>query len=94
MRNRSMNKLTFGTVLFAASLGLGAPAQEWTDDQLLDQYRYIKAAFDGDESDYLDSDDNVAELITGDHPSRARRHRRGRCRGSHRAGAAVKGQSG
>ena len=31
--------------------------------QLIDQYRYVKAEFGGDESDYLDSDENVAVLI-------------------------------
>ncbi|MET0696338.1 MAG: hypothetical protein ABWZ58_02815 [Acidimicrobiia bacterium] len=36
---------------------------EWTDDELIDQYRYVKAEFGGDESDYLDSDENVAVLI-------------------------------
>ena len=39
------------------------PIVEWTDDELIDQYRYVKAAFGGDESDYLDSDENVAVLI-------------------------------
>ena len=39
------------------------PIAEWTDDQLIDQYRYVKAEFGGDESDYLDSDDNVAVLL-------------------------------
>jgi hypothetical protein len=39
------------------------PIAEWTDDELIDQYRYVKAAFGGDESDYLDRDENVAVLI-------------------------------
>ena len=39
------------------------PISEWTDDEVIDQYRYVKAAFAGDESDYLDSDDNVAVLL-------------------------------
>jgi hypothetical protein len=36
---------------------------EWTDDELIDQYRYVKAEFGGDESDYLDTNENVAVLI-------------------------------
>ena len=39
------------------------PIAEWTDDELIDQYRYVKAEFGGDESDYLDSDANVAVLL-------------------------------
>ena len=38
-------------------------SSEWTDNELIDQYRYVKAEFGGDESDYLDSDENVAVLI-------------------------------
>jgi hypothetical protein len=39
------------------------PVEDWTDDELIDQYRYIKAEFGGDDSEYLDNDDNVAALI-------------------------------
>jgi hypothetical protein len=39
------------------------PIADWTDDELIDQYRYVKSAFAGDESDYLDSDDNIAVLL-------------------------------
>jgi hypothetical protein len=39
------------------------PISEWTDDELIDQYRSVKAEFGGDESDYLDSDENVAVLL-------------------------------
>jgi hypothetical protein len=39
------------------------PIAEWTDDELIDHYRYVKAEFGGDESDYLDSDENVAVLL-------------------------------
>ncbi len=39
------------------------PVEDWTDDELIDQYRYIKAEFGGGDSDYLDNDDNVAALI-------------------------------
>jgi len=39
------------------------PIAEWTDDEIIDQYRYVKAEFGGDESDYLDSDENVAVLL-------------------------------
>jgi|GEM_PF-4585426 hypothetical protein len=39
------------------------PIAEWKDDELIDQYRYVKAEFGGDESDYLDSDENVAVLL-------------------------------
>ena len=38
------------------------PIPEWTDDELIDQYRYVKAEFATD-SDYLDSDDDVGTLI-------------------------------
>jgi hypothetical protein len=41
----------------------GYPIAQWTDTELIDQYRYVKSAFAGDESDYLDSDDNVAVLL-------------------------------
>ena len=39
------------------------PIAEWTDNEIIDQYRYVKAEFGGDESDYLDSDENVAVLL-------------------------------
>ena len=39
------------------------PIEEWTDNDLLDQYRHIKSQFAGEDSDYLDDDDNVAALI-------------------------------
>jgi hypothetical protein len=39
------------------------PIADWTDDELIDQYRWVKAEFAGDESDYLDTDDNVAVLL-------------------------------
>ena len=39
------------------------PIAEWTDDELIHQYRYVKAEFGGDESDYLDSDVYVAVLL-------------------------------
>ena len=39
------------------------PITEWSDDELIDQYRNVKAEFRGDESDYLDSDENVAVLL-------------------------------
>jgi len=39
------------------------PIAEWTDEELIDRYRYVKAEFGGDESDYLDSDANVAVLL-------------------------------
>lgn len=39
------------------------PVEDWTDVELIDQYRYIKAEFGGDDSEYLDNDDNVAALI-------------------------------
>ena len=39
------------------------PIPEWKDDELIDQYRYVKAEFGGDESDYLDRDENVAVLL-------------------------------
>ncbi len=39
------------------------PVENWTDDELIDQYRYIKAGFAGDDSEYLDNDENVAALI-------------------------------
>jgi len=38
------------------------PIEEWTDDELIDQYRYVKAEFAGD-SDYLDGDEQVGVLI-------------------------------
>jgi hypothetical protein len=38
------------------------PIRDWTDDELIDQYRYVKTTFETD-SDYLDTDDNVAALI-------------------------------
>ena len=39
------------------------PIVEWTDDELIDQYRQIKAKTGAEPSDYLDSDDAVAALI-------------------------------
>jgi hypothetical protein len=39
------------------------PISNWSDDELIDQYRYVKAEFGGDESEYLDSDPNVAVLL-------------------------------
>jgi len=39
------------------------PIADWTDDELIDQYRWVKVEFAGDESDYLDTDDNVAVLL-------------------------------
>jgi len=38
------------------------PIGEWADDELVDQYRYVKAEF-GDDSDYLDGDEQVGLLI-------------------------------
>jgi len=38
------------------------PIEEWTDDELIDQYRYVKAEFSGD-SNYLDGDEKVGVLI-------------------------------
>jgi hypothetical protein len=38
------------------------PIADWSDDELIDQYRYVKAEFATD-SDYLDSDDDVGTLI-------------------------------
>ncbi|MGH8947655.1 MAG: hypothetical protein ACRDXF_02260, partial [Acidimicrobiia bacterium] len=38
------------------------PVADWTDDQLITQYRNVKADFAAD-SDYLDTDENVATLI-------------------------------
>lgn len=38
------------------------PIEEWTDDELIDQYRYVKAEFAND-SDYMDSDEHVGALI-------------------------------
>lgn len=38
------------------------PVTEWTDTELIEQYRYVKAEFATD-SDYLDSDDDVGALI-------------------------------
>jgi predicted metal-dependent phosphotriesterase family hydrolase len=39
------------------------PVAAWTDEELIDQYRYVKAEFAGEDSDYLDTDENVADLI-------------------------------
>jgi hypothetical protein len=39
------------------------PISDWSDDELIDRYRYVKAEFGGDESDYLDSDANVDVLL-------------------------------
>jgi hypothetical protein len=39
------------------------PIVEWTDDELIDQYRQVKAQTGAEHSDYLDSDDDVAALI-------------------------------
>jgi hypothetical protein len=39
------------------------PIDEWADEELIDQYRSIKAQFAGEESDYLDTDENVGDLI-------------------------------
>ena len=39
------------------------PVAEWTDEELVDQYRYVKAEFAGEDSEYLDTDENVADLI-------------------------------
>lgn len=39
------------------------PVGAWTDEELIDQYRYVKAEFAGEDSDYLDTDENVADLI-------------------------------
>ena len=39
------------------------PIEEWADEELIDQYRAIKAQFAGEESDYLDTDENVGDLI-------------------------------
>ena len=39
------------------------PIVEWTDDELIDRYRYVKAEIGDEHSDYLDSDDDVAALI-------------------------------
>ena len=39
------------------------PISDWSDDELIDRYRYVKAEFGGDESDYLDSDANVGVLL-------------------------------
>lgn len=38
------------------------PIEQWTADELIDQYRYVKAEFAGD-PDYMDSDDDVGALI-------------------------------
>ena len=39
------------------------PISDWSDDELIDRYRYVKAEFGGDESAYLDSDANVGVLL-------------------------------
>jgi hypothetical protein len=39
------------------------PIVEWTDDELIDRYRHVKAQTGAEHSDYLDSDDDVAALI-------------------------------
>jgi len=38
------------------------PIEEWTNDELIDQYRHVKAEFAGD-SEYLDGDEQVGMLI-------------------------------
>jgi len=38
------------------------PIEEWTDDELIDQYRYVKAEFAND-TDYLDSDEHFGALL-------------------------------
>jgi hypothetical protein len=39
------------------------PIRDWTDDELIDQYRYVKATLATEDPDYLDTDENVAALI-------------------------------
>jgi hypothetical protein len=39
------------------------PIEEWGDEELIDQYRSIKAQFAGEESNYLDTDEDVGDLI-------------------------------
>jgi len=38
------------------------PIEEWTDDELIDQYRHVKAEFASD-TDYMDSDEHVGALL-------------------------------
>ena len=41
------------------------PIEEWTDHELIDQYRYIKAELAAEEREYLESDDSaLAALIS------------------------------
>jgi hypothetical protein len=39
------------------------PIVEWTDDELIDRYRQVKAQIGAEHSDYLDRDEDVAALL-------------------------------
>ena len=39
------------------------PIVEWTDDELIDRYRHVKAQMGAEHSDYLDRDEDVAALL-------------------------------
>ena len=41
------------------------PIEEWTDHELIDQYRYVKAELAAEDRDHLESDDSaLASLIS------------------------------
>ena len=42
------------------------PIEEWTDHELIDQYRYVKAEFAAEDPDYLESDDSALAALSSE----------------------------